>query len=178
MTDFDTNFSFQERFFPAVARLVGPHLIRPADIEMDRKQATDYLNLKAADMRIAARVRRPEYSSFHREFTIRSYCHGFRTEWDKVIEDEMGDWMFYGHATGKGIEVNPWFLIDLDVLRGLYEDYGDQVIKIKDKPNGDGTRFHVFEPGYLLRTFGRPIVVAWSFGGKVDAQTQLFQGAA
>lgn len=177
MTNFDVNFSFQERFFPTVAKLVGPHLIRPADIEMDRKQATDYLNLKAADMRIAARVRRPGYNSFHNEFTIRSFCRGCKTEWDKVIDQEMADWMFYGHSTGKGIEINPWFLIDLHILRGLHKAHGDAIIKTENMPNGDGTRFHVFEPGLLLHQFGESTVIAWDFFGQSDEMTQQFSSA-
>jgi len=103
----------------AVRRIVGPRLLVPAELEMDRRQATDLLVLKARDMRIGVRVRREGYAaSFGRQFTIRGRAaNGGPTELDKIKEG-WGDWLFYGHARGEA-DLFPWMIVDLDLLRKI-----------------------------------------------------------
>ena len=66
----DRNWS--DRYIPAIGQIVGPHLVVPAPLEIDPRQATDLIVLKARDMTIAARVRRAEYATcFPYDFTVR-----------------------------------------------------------------------------------------------------------
>lgn len=160
--DYGSNRAWSDKYIPAIARIVGPHLIAPAPFERDVKEATDLIVLKARDMTIAARVRRPGYvDKYPHQFTIRSRTKsGAKTEISKVI-DGWADWMFYGHAAPVGDDIACWYLIDLSAFRAaLIRDAMrvNKKIPLAEVPNGDGTSFVPFD----LRTFTPSILVATS----------------
>ena len=136
-------------------------------MSVDKKEATDFMMFTAADVRIAARVRSSRYRRFRKDVTLRSKRDsGARTEYAKIMEDGFAHWMFYGHHTGKARDLDPWFLIDLDVLRDLHGAHGDAILAVKNKANGDGTYFNVIRPGDLVRKFNRPdLIIDWEFDG-------------
>lgn len=179
---FAEDYEWQQRFAPTIRRLVGPHLLVPADFEADCTEATDFalvFKVRHADFRLAARIRRPDVTQHWQrnggkpDITIRSRRDsGAVTEWSK-IRSGWGDWMFYGVATGIGVEVYPWFLMDLHVLRTMHDRLGDGIFDTMDKPNGDGTYFHIVRPGYLHRKHGG-LVVAWEYEERSDQQTLEF----
>ena len=177
---FGDDFRWQSQFVSTIQRIVGPFLIVPSPLQVDCHEATDFMVLLGRDIRIAARVRRASclqrWPAFANEFTIRSHrTNGVRTEWAKVIEDGYADWMFYGHHTGVGRRVYPWMLVDLSVLRGLYAEHGDEIIKQRHISNGDGTFFHALKPGDLIRRYDAAnLIVAWEHSGRADRQTDIF----
>ncbi len=155
-----TDRDWSDRFIPDIKKIVGPLLIEPAPFEVDANQATDLILLRARDMMIAARVRRPGFwDRYQYEFTIRSRRDsGAVTELSKIING-WGDWMFYGHADAAESLVEHWWVIDLHALRAHLILHRDE-IRNGDKPNGDGTYFKWFD----LTSFRRKpeILIGWS----------------
>ncbi len=139
---------WSDPYLPEIKKLVGPHLLVPAPFEVDAEEATDLIVLRARDMQIACRVRRPGYADnpkFRRQFPIR--CErdsGAKTELAKII-DGFGDWMFYGHATDREAEINPWFLLDLHVFRAALIRHRRQPVAFESLDNGDGTYFKAYD---------------------------------
>ena len=164
MGAYQTDRQWSDQFLPAICRLVGPHLLVPATLELDTKQATDLMVLRARDMTIAARVRRHGYADrYPYQFTIRAHRDsGAKTELAKIVEG-WGDWMFYGHQAAPGsTEIYPWWLVDLSawragMIRKAWNPNGPNV-ETGVIPNGDGTYFRYFD----LRTFPEepPICIA------------------
>lgn len=177
---FREDFEWQEGFADTVRRIVGPFLLSPSTLDVDRTEATDFMVLDGRDVRVAARVRRQGYAErYGDDVTFRSMReNGIRTEWAKVIEDRFADWSFYGHHTGVEHMIYPFFLLDLGVLRELHAAHGDSILYRRHVPNGDGTRFHVIRPGDLVRTHGRrDLIIAWEHSGRADPQTELFDAS-
>lgn len=146
MSGFRADYEWQLKFLPAIRRLVGPLLLEPAPFELDAKEATDMLILRARDMRIGCRVRRAGYADrYPWEFTIRSQRDsGARTELEKITEG-WGDWLFYGHAKHDELpEIARWFLIDLAALRAHLIRHRARVKPAKQS-NNDGTHFVAFD---------------------------------
>ena len=137
---------WSDRYVPEIKKLVAPYLIQTADIEMDRKEATDLMVFKVKDMRLAARIRDEKYAErFGEQFTLRSKRdNGAQTELDK-IQRGWGDWMFYGFGK-PDLTIAPWYLIDLDAFRYHIsrEGWSRRGIKMEERPNGDGTHFRAF----------------------------------
>ena len=153
---------WSDRFIPAISMIVGPRLLVPAPFEVDAKQATDLIVLRARDMTIAARVRRHGYADrYPFEFTMRSRRdNGVKTELAKVV-DGWADWMFYGHSAADECGFDRWFLIDLHALRAALIRDGMKersTLAWTEKPNGDGTHFVAFD----LRSFRPSILVTSS----------------
>lgn len=142
MGKFNDDYSWQDRWIPAIKKKIGPLLLDSAPLEQDLKEATDLIILRARDMRIACRVRRVGYLIYAREITIRSSRDsGAQTELSKLIEG-LGDWMFYGHAHPDGEDrFAVWYVIDLDKLRALFIREGVDKVLGSEIPNGDGTCF-------------------------------------
>lgn len=137
---------WSDQFIPTIKYLVGPKLLIESKLEEeDALEATDLLILKARDMRIACRIRRPGFSEkYYSQFTIRSQRDsGTKTELEKIMSG-YGDWMFYGHSTGHGVELAPWYLIDLEIFRQYCKTSKDK-IKYGKQVNGDGTHFVWFD---------------------------------
>ena len=64
---------WSDRFIPEIRRIVGPRLLVPSSLEVDRTQAVDLVVLRGRDMTLACRVRRPGFLAYKDQFTIR--CH-------------------------------------------------------------------------------------------------------
>ncbi|MGR3702281.1 MAG: hypothetical protein ACU0A4_09355 [Paracoccaceae bacterium] len=157
---YDINRNWSDQFIPEIKRIVGAQLLKVASPDVDRREATDLLLLNAADLRIAARVRRPGYAErYPHQFTIRSRLpSGATTELSKIV-DGYGDWMFYGHASGIGSSLRSWRLIDLKAFRaGLIRQANGQQILSGDTANPDGTYFKWFD----VRSFPKDLIVAQS----------------
>ena len=139
--------SWSDRFIPEIRQIVGPRLLVPSSLEVDRTEAADLVVLKGRDMTLACRVRRPGFlPRYGNEFTIRfKRDSGAKTELQKITEG-WGDWMFYGHSNDQQDGFALWWLLDLSAWRAhLIRDNDKDLAKRKLKwgyqPNGDGTHF-------------------------------------
>lgn len=150
-----TDRDWADRYLPVIRCIVGPHLLVPSTLEVDTKEAADLVVLRARDMTVACRVRRPGYSDrYPWQFTLRAQRDsGARTELAKV-SDGWGDWMFYGHASEDPGALARWFLIDLHAWRADIQRDAWRAAKGKKQrhahefrliPNGDGTHFAAFD---------------------------------
>lgn len=159
---------WSDRFLPAIRALVGPHLLIPAPLERDMKEASDLIVLRARDMTIACRVRRPGYADVYPwDVTLRSRRDTkAKTELQKLREG-WGDWMFYGHSAADEYSFERWFLIDLHVWRGEFVKAGIAAGLgkrtahwniLRPMSNGDGTHFVAFD----LRRFPFELIIASS----------------
>ncbi|KVS50670.1 hypothetical protein WK39_27805 [Burkholderia cepacia] len=153
--------TWSDAYLPAIRMIVGPHLLVPAPLELDQTQATDLIVLKAQNITVAARVRRPEYASrFPFDFTIR--CRrdsGAETELSKILHG-WADWMFYGFAnpTDAGT-IAHWHLIDLDAFRFELARLGYQHgwrVACEEHDNHDGTHFMAFD----VRRFSNCVIAS------------------
>ncbi|MGH8773468.1 MAG: hypothetical protein ACREV2_20180 [Burkholderiales bacterium] len=119
MGDYRSDRCFADRFIPEMKRIIGPYLLCEATFEVDTERASDLVVLKARDMAIACRVRRPGYAErYPWDFTLRAHRDsGTKTELEK-IQDGWADWMFYAHAKdGETPIFAQWFLLDLNAFR-------------------------------------------------------------
>jgi hypothetical protein len=149
---------WSDRYIPAIKCIVGPRLLSESPFEVDTRQAADLIVMRARDMTVACRVRRPGYADkYPFEFTIRSKReNGTPTELQKLI-DGWGDWMFYGHACESKAEFTKWFLIDLNAWRAAVIRCAVRGIKpYAEKSNGDGTHFVAFD----LRDMKRIVIAS------------------
>jgi hypothetical protein len=130
-----------DRYVDTFRQIVGPYLLCPSTLEQDQLQATDLVVLTGRNMTIACRVRDPKYrdSNAH-EFTIRNTLpSGTKTEMCKIV-DGWADWMVYGFATGQGIEINPWYLINLKHFRiHWFNHWNQRELHDRRAKNRDGT---------------------------------------
>lgn len=164
MPDFRSDFDWQMRFVPIIRNIIGPLLVEPAPLDLDMREATDMIVLRARDMRIGCRIRRPGYvENYGWEFTIRSRRDsGAQTEFDKILLHGWGDALFYAHAAQ--LEAGPfsrWLFADLAHFRGHMSSRERRAaIKWGEKSNGDGTHFYWFD----VRSFrpDPPILIAQS----------------
>lgn len=151
---------WSDQYLPELRRVIGPYLLTPSSLEQDTKEAADLVVLRARDLTIACRIRRPNgYADrFPRQFTIRSRRDSRTTTEHEKIIDGWGDWFFYGHATESFPTICPWWLIDLSAFRShLIRGESRRAIRMGEKPNGDGTYFYWFmidsfpsEPALLI----------------------------
>lgn len=166
MSSYQSDRQWSDQFIPAIRNIVGPHLLVPSPFEVDTKEAADLIVLRARDMTVACRIRRPGYlERFGWQFTIRSQRDsGAKTELAKITEG-WGDWLFYGFASSEEVGVlSRWFLVDLHSWRAQMIRISNtrEVPKLRQghQPNGDGTYFAWFD----LRYFSEepPILIASS----------------
>ncbi len=159
MNDYNAQRAWSDKFIPAIQQIVGPLLLTPAPFELDTKQATDLIVLNARDMRIAARVRKPGYTRYGQEFTVRSKSqYGGTTELEKMVNG-FGDWMFYGHSNSEETGFSLWSVINLNHWRAsLIRDKSS--IKMKKQQNRDGSQFCAFD----IRSFPKhpPLLISSS----------------
>jgi hypothetical protein len=153
---YELDRSWSDRFIPAMRQIIGPHLLEPSSFDVDTKQATDLVVMRARDHMIACRVRRAGYETkYPFDFTVRSHRDsGAKTELEKLV-DGWGDWMFYGHEDGHA-GFSRWWLVDLHSWRAaLIRDSVARKVGRNSgliwhqKSNGDGTHFVSFD----LRSF-------------------------
>lgn len=161
---YDQSRQFADPYSPRIRELIGATNVSLATDEQDRKEATDMLEFVARNLRYACRVRGVGYAAdYPNDFTLRfRRDNGTKTEFAKIMEG-WADRMFYGHATGIGIGIYPWMIIDLDVFREVIENE-DQYDPIKwgKKNSGDGTWFAWYDassfPSNLIVARSKPPV--------------------
>jgi hypothetical protein len=143
--------AFSDRYIPAIKQIVGPHLLQEAPLEVDQREATDLIVMRARAVTIAARVRRPGYAeAYPFEFTIRAArASGVTTELEK-IRRHWGEMLFYGHAAEQ-LTFSLWWLIDLNEFRyALQDNECRRCLRSGERLNKDGvTSFRWFD----LRSF-------------------------
>ena len=145
---------WSDQYLPRVREIVGPLLLVPAPLERDLTEATDLIVMRARDMTIGVRLRRPGYAGrYPGQFTIRSHrSTGAKTGLKKIV-DGWGDWLFYGHAnTGGGVP--EWVLVDLHALRATFIRrptllHSPDDLASGTRGNGDGTFFMWFQSSLL-----------------------------
>ena len=115
----------------------------------DREHATDALLLTGNTVKsVAIRIRSTHYRArFGNEITMRSRLtttNGTeqKTEYEKIIYDKRGDYLFYGF--GDAGKLQTYKIIDLAKVR---EQIADINIKhlVCDTPNGDGSYFRAYD---------------------------------
>jgi hypothetical protein len=136
--------SWSDKYLPFVKRIIGPLLLEPAALEEDNLRATDLIILKARDLRIACRIRRPGYAErYPFDFTIRCQRDsGAETEMAKLVNG-FGDWFFYGHAASECFGIDRYMVVDLAAWRAHLIRRGWKLGK--KSSNGDGTHFMAFD---------------------------------
>jgi hypothetical protein len=148
MNGYEHDRAFSDGYIPELRRIIGPHLLVPSSLEQDRHAAADLVVLRARDLTAACRIRRPGYADqYPNQFTLRYLREkGTKTEFGKIV-DGWGDWMFYGHATGRGLDIAPWWLLDLHAFRSHLIRQSRRAIVCEDMSNHDGTWFRAFRIG-------------------------------
>lgn len=158
--DYRHDRAWSDQFLPRMRELIGAYLLQPSDFETDAKEATDLILLKAGNLDVACRIRRPGYAErYPWEFTIRlERDSGAMTEYEKIASG-FADWFFYGHAAADGTGISRWFLIDLRAFRAHLILHREK-IQTGTKPNDDGTWFKWFD----IRSFPKspPLLIASS----------------
>jgi len=110
------NKKWSDQFIPEIKKILGTYLIGEPPDEEDAFRNTDLIVLKMEPVRIACRVRRPEYCNYKNEFTIRQELpSGNKTELSKILEG-WGNYFFYGIADYNQ-HLQSWGLGDLNVFR-------------------------------------------------------------
>ena len=120
MSDFSTDFDFQERHKGQVTailrRVVGKMAditIRTASDNEDKKQSTDYIVEVSVVGTVAARIRR---NTNFRDLTIRSVrTNGTKTELAKIKEGFARWYLYIWHDDNS--KVLEWIIVDLDKVR-------------------------------------------------------------
>lgn len=160
--EFLKNKGWGELYDYEIRKIVGAELLKQTTLERDINEATDYdLNyivkdyiLTGEDFRCNARMVRPQYHYCEPLSTFRCFApSGLRVELHKIL-DGFGDWKFTGYATGKGLEIDPWWILDLHELRRLHAEYGDTIWSRMDVVNEqDSKRFHTLDPYRMFHEF-------------------------
>lgn len=143
MNNWQDDKRWSDRFIPEIKRILGLYLIGEPPAEEDAERNTDLIVLKMEAVRIACRIRRPEYfSKYPDDITIRtSRPSGTKTELAKLIEG-FGDYFFYGFSDVEEQHLRAWKLCRLNAFRLWFNRYivtnRGEIPGIL-KPNGDGS---------------------------------------
>jgi len=120
MTHWREDKHWSDRFLPEIKAIVGRYLLMAAPEIEDIERNSDLITLQMNTVRVACRIRRPEYIQYGDEFTIRCRrTHGGKTELEKIIEG-WGDYLFYGIADVDEQRLRCWALLDLRVFRSWW----------------------------------------------------------
>jgi len=134
---------WSDRFIPEIKKIVGPLLLVESPDLIDMKEASDLILLRAKNLMVACRVRRPGYLE---KFPNRAKRDSGADTELKKITDGFADWMFYGHSTEEeNGQFSAWRVLDLNVWRA-YMIRSRELVNINQRmiPNGDGTFFVEF----------------------------------
>lgn len=157
MANYEEQRAWAEQFMPEVKRIVGPLLLESAPFEIDVKEATDLIVMRAKDLRIGVRMRQEWVAShpeFMWQFTMRSRNGAGLTELQKVTNG-FGDWLFYGFGNESDLSIPRWYVIDLSAWRAQMIR-NKAVVRRGEVPNkGDNTWF----AWYDVRTFTETVVL-------------------
>lgn len=140
----ESDKDWSDKFIPIICQIVGPKLLVPSPLVIDRNYVADLVVLKGKDTTIGCRVRKHRYlKQYGGEFTMRhERDSGAKTEMAK-IEEGWGDWMFYGFSNEEETTFAQWVLLDLDAWRHHWAKNRSRIIW-NVKPNGDGTHLAWF----------------------------------
>ena len=111
----------------------------------DLKEATDLVRVENGS-RVAVRTREAEeyYQKYKWEFTVRALRHtGAKTEYEKIVDDGYGDFMFYCFITNQ-LELMHWWFVNLNVFRQAMTEH-HPIDFGKTCNNHDGTYFWAFD---------------------------------
>ena len=154
-----SDFAFQRPYLTHAKRLLGEALLREGTFAEDAIQATDLITLTFQTVTIGCRIRRPRYfPRYAHQFTIRSHRdNGTQTELAKIVEGYCA-YLFYGFASARQEgRLRAASLIDLDVFRRWFGDYGGQppceVIDNNDGTHGLAYNIADMPVGALVRTW-------------------------
>jgi len=145
---YEDDRGFESLMMPRVMESIkSRHLLRLADDDKDMKEVSDLQILKAGDIRIGVRMRRPEYlEKFPWDVTFRCKRDtGSATEWSK-IQDGWGDLMFYGFANPywKMFQsIVKWTLVSLHAVRRIVKE--GKALPGNPISNHDGTYFYAID---------------------------------
>lgn len=149
--DVARQFDWSAKFVPMVKQIcggaLGAAMLTEATEEQDTKEASDLVVLRGVDLRIAVRVRQNRYlQRYPTQFTIRSLGRGGAwTEFDKILVEDFGDYLFYGFADETDENLAAWFIGDLEIFRDRI-CFGGPVPSYREMCNGpDDTRFACFD---------------------------------
>jgi hypothetical protein len=108
--------AWSDRFLPEIKMILGRRFISEPAVEEDALRNTDLIVFKMEAIRIACRIRKPEYyEKYGDQFTIRSERpSGMETELAKIVRG-WGDYFFYGFGGKRRLA--DWRIGDLDVFR-------------------------------------------------------------
>lgn len=118
MRSYTTDKRRVDKFEPEIKRILGETFIGTADLETDRKQATDLLVFSLKPLTVACRVRTHGYlDNFGDEFTIRyQRYNGTKTEFGKIV-DGWCDYGFYAFADKEDETLVKWTVYRYDTFR-------------------------------------------------------------
>lgn len=160
MKDWERDKKWSDIFIPEIKQILGLHLIGEPDASEDQERNTDLIVLKLDAVRIACRVRTPEYLELYdyaNEFTIRSgRPSGVKTELTKVIEG-WGDYMFYGFSNKAEDRLAKWSLLDLKSFRISFMRMAMAGKVPKQVPNKDGSSHFI---PFKIASFPDELVIA------------------
>lgn len=141
MYGYQKDRSWSDQLIPEMRRIIGPYLLAPSSLAVDRNEAADLIVLNGRNLTIACRVRRAGYGAgYADQFTIRSSRpSGARSELEKIAAG-FGDLLFYGFADAEASAIKTWALVDLNAFRAhLIMSPG--AIDQGERRNQDGTAF-------------------------------------
>jgi hypothetical protein len=132
-------------WMPMVKAICGVYVFNEAPFIEDRDHNTDLMTLVAGEIRIAVRLRSPQYWNkryYPHEFTLRdSRPSGQPTEFDKILDD-WGHYFFYGFRTESPPKLHGFGLLDLAKFRQWVKAYKARWGRYPGRgpiPNGDGS---------------------------------------
>ena len=84
---YNSNREWSDRYIPTIKKIVGAYLLEESPEIIDMKEASDLVLVRAKNMMVACRLRRPGYLNYIHEFTIRSQVSGGgTTEFEKIVK--------------------------------------------------------------------------------------------
>lgn len=117
MSGWHNDKHWSDRFMPVIKAILGRHLFTESPAEEDARRNTDLVTLRMDPIRVAVRIRRPEFAQYADEFTIRCQRpYDQKSELRKILEG-WGDCFFYGISAPNETDLHCWALCDLRVFR-------------------------------------------------------------
>lgn len=157
--NWQTDKEWSDQFIPEIKLAVAPHVIGEATEDQDRRENTDLIVLRANVVRIACRIRQPQYfDRYPGEITIRSKRPGGNeTELSKIVRG-WGDMMFYGHEDPEAHgTLRAWVLGDLSAFRLWFSRMGinnGNAPGVQQKNRDGSSFFRAFQfakiPGFIV----------------------------
>lgn len=162
MTGWTNDKKWSDRFIDELIGIVRLHMpvkvIRTGDHTEDAMENSDLVVLRFDSLRVACRVRRPDYSGrYSGEFTIRAgRPSGTPTELAKIMEG-WGNLFIYAFSDVSERRLATWHLIDLGKLRIALHRNPDLLSGKYRQKNKDGSSWFFAWP---FKDFPGDLVIA------------------